>query len=505
MNADEIDWLDSRSDCDELESTSSRGLSCMIPRRAAPNDVNYRTESIPERLARLRAEQRGTQRRQVGPEPSASLNHRLRLLVLAGTHNELNGTERPHTSANRTTSASGPPPPRSWLEAEQLQTGHSTTRAAKSVPDRRQLSSNRNAQGLSIAVKRSILEPLTGEPRQFTKVDTLAEIVGQIVCYDLALPTGTSLYLPLIHLLPPHVRLKLLDVAPMSWPLQERAIEELLKEDNGEVCEAGHNVDDDTWSEEATSVNEDGPAGEWDRRLELDPIGSANPIASNLTRLNLAFSPISLKGLQDLLLQELDPAGRSHGYAHADAHRSTKVTPTTTSRVRPRFPSLTNLNLAGTTYLHYTDQFFTTLTPLVTLRDLSLAAKPTALDHPTAVHPSTWLPKLALATPNLVQLDLSFARWPESLLRGVKWDSCWLDLRTLGMRRTAYDELGSMESSSSQSGGETETGTAWSNTLASTPRTLVESESKKEQRKRLMWDYIKDGRSKKRRWIEIIV
>lgn len=205
-----------------------------------------------------------------------------------------------------------------------------------------------------------------------------------------------------------------------------------------------------TASEEDENDWEDDGSAErtWDGALG-DMRGRLSPFA-NLTRLNLAYSPIKIPALRQLLVH------------------------TTSFRSVPVFPHLSTLNLAATPSLHFSEAFFDLLALLLPLRHLSLAGK--TLNHPSTVPQGTFLPRLAAATPTLLSLDLSYASWPATLVKGVDWDTKWLSLKTLGMRRELVDWKGE------------EIG-----------------EVKRERIRRELWLMISAGRKKRRRWIDVVV
>lgn len=255
----------------------------------------------------------------------------------------------------------------------------------------------------------------------------------------------------------------MMDSAALSWPLEERAIVELLREDEEEASAgraegqesgrdgeetsgiSGEEVEGDWEDEEA----ERGSSDDWDVRLG-DGRGILSPFAT-LTSLNLAYSPIKLGFLRSLLINNANPA-----------------------KPIPSFPHLATLNLAATPSLHFSEAFFALLTLLISLRHLSLAGK--TLDHPSCVTQSTFLPRLAAATPTLLSVDLSYTTWPPILIRAVDWDTRWLGLKQLGMRRDLVDWKGERL-----------------------------SEAKKEKVRKEIWVMISTGRKKPRRWIEVIV
>ncbi|ORY88048.1 hypothetical protein BCR35DRAFT_301956, partial [Leucosporidium creatinivorum] len=424
----------------------------MIPsrRKTSAVDVPRQAESIPARLARLRSEQRGARRRFDSTASVVASTSRPRLPPLAATVEVNRPTRR---------TAPGPPPPPSWTAAA-VTDGENRRgtwlREAKASGRGPSPTKERMLASLEATSDSSRPSPIPPGP------PSLAQCVGEVVACDLSLPPAESLLLEHVHLLPPHLRLRMFDVAARSWPLEERAVVELLREDEdgwaeeSEGDEAETEGDNDTrgdgeglegdWEEED---EEGGASASWDVRLG-DGRGILSPFAT-LTSLNLAYSPLKLPFLRSLLINHSNP-----------------------SKPIPSFPHLSTLNLAATHSLHFSEAFFALLSLLISLRHLSLAGK--TLDHPSSVTQSTFLPRLAAATPTLLSVDLSYTTWPPILIRGVDWDSRWLDLKVVGMRRDLVNWKGE------------EIG-----------------EAKKEKIRKDVWAMISTGRKKPRRWVEVIV
>lgn len=364
----------------------------LVPSRTVDRPPRER-DSIQLRLARLRREERASQ-------PRAA--------PLAITSSPAFSTASPTWRK-----LVGPPAPPSWC---------------KPVDERRFVDVKARTKWLE---RRQMLLSTFDEPKMGVdqasgrrEVPSLGEVLRRKILEDLARPAKQSLYLPLVYLLPRHMRLAMFDTAALWHPLKERAILQLLREDDawgsdgegsdGESLEAEQDgfpdapeesadledwvLDDDTAADDA----------EWERRYHEQTFDS---LGANLTTLNLSFSPITLKGLRSLLLHD---------------------TPT---RPLPSLPHLAVLQLAATPNIPLSQPFFETLRPLIQLRQLSIAGK--AVDAPTAVPTAVLLSRLAAATPTLVVLDLSFLPLGGELdrrLSEVDWDVRWRELRKLGVR-----------------------------------------------------------------------
>ncbi|KAL8278962.1 hypothetical protein RQP46_008631 [Phenoliferia psychrophenolica] len=227
------------------------------------------------------------------------------------------------------------------------------------------------------------------------------------------------------------------DTAALWSPVKERAILELIREDDDSDVEseseegrgwegvrlAGESFAQDStgeggpadWEDEVDVDNATAQDAEWERRF----LAKTSPsLGANLTTLNLAFSPIALKSLRSLLLHD-----------HP-------------SRPLPALPHLTVLQLAATPNLPFSQPFFDILKPLVQLRQLSVAGK--LVDGPTAVPTPVLLSRLAAATSTLVVIDLSYlplgAEQLDRLIGELDWDARWPHLRRLGVRMGAKAE-----------------------------------------------------------------
>lgn len=281
-----------------------------------------------------------------------------------------------------------------------------------------------------------------------------------MIVEDLAKSSRESLYLPLVALLPPHVRLEMFDTAALWHPLREEAIRELLREEDDwdeEEEEEGDGVEaapstiatrGSSSDSDAASTRSSPSTSAWELAFH-DTLSPS--LATSLTTLNLSFSPISLRFLRSLLLRE---------------------TPT---RPLPSFPNLSTLLLAATPNLPFLPSFFDTLKPLISLRHLSVAGK--SFEGSSGVPPA-FLSRLAVATPTLFVVDLSFLPIPgmDKLVGEVDWDLRWREVRKLGLRRNV--RKGGEE-------GDTEVG--------------------RKERARKLWTAIaQEGRTKPRPWIDII-
>lgn len=294
---------------------------------------------------------------------------------------------------------------------------------------------------------------------------------GKVVAADLAEGKERSLLLEHVAYLPNHLRLRLFDVFA-DWrnaaPLTSEGAVELLRLDVSDGLEveavgAGDAAGEDAGTDKTDveevdkiDVEEEDDEDGWD----TSGLGGEGTSLEDLTSLDLSFCAVSLRTLRQLLL-----------------HPASSTTPLVSSpKLLPTFPLLHSLNLTSTPRIAFTDTFFDLLTSLISLRTLSLCGK--TLDAPTsAVTAATFLPRLSAATPNLVSLDLSFVEpLTHVAVKGVDWDSRWLYLRVLGLRRELVDVTGE------------EVGP-----------------EKKESIRKEVWQHISVGRKKKRRWIDIVV
>jgi hypothetical protein len=424
----------------------------MIPvrRNTSAIDPPRLAESIPARLARLRSEQRGARRRFDSPASIASTS-RPHLLPPLAPAVETRPTRR---------ATPGPPPPPSWTAAAATDGENRRGTWIREVKASGKGPSPTKERMLApLDSSQDTTRPSCSSPRP----PSLLQCVGEVVAWDLSLASAESLLLEHVHLLPPHLRLRMIDSAAWSWPLEERAIVELLREDEEEGSADGAEGDEaEKEGAEGSATGGEDPEGEWeddeedggapsswDVRLG-DGRGNLSPFA-NLTSLNLAYSPIKLGFLRSFLVNQSNPA-----------------------KPIPSFPHLSTLNLAATPSIQFTEAFFALLSLLISLRHLSLAGK--TLDHPSSVTQSTFLPRLAAATPTLLSVDLSYTTWPPILIRAIDWDTRWLDLKQLGMRRDLVDWKGE------------EIG-----------------EAKKDKIRQEVWTMISTGRRRPRRWIEVFV
>ncbi|BGP16080.1 hypothetical protein JCM10213v2_004074 [Rhodosporidiobolus nylandii] len=327
----------------------------------------------------------------------------------------------------------------------------------------------RNQQGtwtqpIELVERRKLAAPLQGAAENEDGPASLLSSAGCVAAADLALGAEASLLLEHVAYLPNHLRLRLLDVIA-DWrnaaPLTSEGMVELLRLDISD----GYEVAPSDGAEAITADDDD-----WERA----GLGGDNTSPESLTELNLSFSAVSLRALRSVLLY---PAGSAPSSASSRAGTPSTAAPPLppVSKLLPTFPLLTTLNLTGTSRIHFNDGFFELLAYLISLRHLSLCGK--TLDSPfSTVTSSTFLPRLAAATPTLHVLDLSYIDFAHAAVKSLDWDVRWLQLRMLGMRRELVDWKGE------------EVG--W---------------EKKERIRKEIWQFISQGRQKKRRWLEVVV
>ncbi|KAK4056028.1 hypothetical protein OIO90_003023 [Microbotryomycetes sp. JL221] len=436
----------------------------MIPTRQRVESPSARGESVQHKLARLRNEAR-RQERNLQPPVTTSHRHQdhtttTSLTTLLNRWNLSHDSYHHDNLATMTTTVRpssamaatvGPPAPRSWLVNDQDATTSMPTKVL--------------VQGGVSVPKHILLKPLasrdqqqneqTRQPRNgsSTSVASLFDIAGQVVAQDLKLSARKSLLLPFVHYLPAHVRLKLFDVAAMSWPLECRAIVELVK---GEDERGGGDEDEDGGN---SPVSEFSGGEDWDLgQARSDLLGSL-PMSTILTSLNLAFSSITTSQLRSLLITDVK-----------------------SSRSIAQFHNLSCLNLAGTTNVSFNESLFATLSIIISLRHLSLAGMKTANGLPVA----QVLPRLAIATPSLISLDLSFTVWAAvngddwtSFVSQVDWTKRWLGLDMLGLRNVE--------------------------TMSTTSQTSLKDSCKKTIRQNILEQRSQSKIKRKRAWLDIVM
>jgi hypothetical protein len=316
-------------------------------------------------------------------------------------------------------------------------------------------------QPLALVERRKLAEPLQGSVQRTEGPASLFTAAGKVVAADLAQGRERSLLLEHVAYLPNHLRLRLLDVFA-DWcnaaPLTSEGVTELLRldiSDGVEVDVVGEGEDSAAVST-APIEDEDDEDDGW----ESSGLGGGGTSLESLESLNFSFSAVSLRTLRHLLVHDAVPP----------------PLPPAPPKLLPRFPLLHSLDLTSTPRIHFTDSFFDLLTSLISLRTLSLCGK--SLDtYSSAVTAATFLPRLSAATPNLVSLNLSYLEpLTHVAVKGVDWDTRWLNLRVLGLRRELVDVNGEQV-----------------------------GQEKKDRIRKEVWAFISEGRKKKRRWIEVIV
>ncbi|SCV67651.1 BQ2448_5262 [Microbotryum intermedium] len=435
----------------------------MIPYRAPP--APPRTESIPDRLARPRSEQRSatSATRRCNPRSSSSSSASAIAFNSFGAAWDPRAPGGRGNTTDRTTSAAGPPAPPSWRSQEhtrgQGSHGHGPSSKTAKPPSSPSLKQRREAAAAAQLHRNQILQPLALPATLPSALDpppfpsllfTCAHLIAGVLVDP---PNRHMVLLPFLPILPDHLRLNLFDWTTTSgYALEERAIHQLLLpyHDDGDG-------DDDAAGQDSAACDSSSSSEEWDDFSNSDregqsPANNGLPIPLRrslssprfpyqvLTSLNLAFSPIRLPFLRSLLLSP---------------------------RSIPLFPHLSHLNLAATPNLYFIDSFFSLLSSLISLRSLSLAGKsllpPTDLEEEedevsTSTHEGFFnrtstsprlVPRLVEATPTLQALDLSYLDLDLDTLVRISWERHWLDLVKLGLRnhpsRTTSIELDRMK------------------------------------------------------------
>ncbi|KAM0787524.1 hypothetical protein ACM66B_003595 [Microbotryomycetes sp. NB124-2] len=360
---------------------------------------HVRHGTVSAKLARLRAEHRRSDRRLRGERPTFNddsgyerQSHALTVLM-----NSLTLPQTRQTSGQ--SSVAGPAAPKSWTTEPLANDTRATTKIT--------------VQGVTVTVpKNQLVKPLRAASRSVCTVPSLLEAAGQVVAFDLKKSSNKSILLPYVHLLPAHIKLKLFDFAAMSWPLEYRVMEELLRHEDASSKEFDTDVGE--WDSEGSRSEE---AANFDRHLPSLTVVET-PMSILLTTLNLAFSSITTSQLRSLL--------------------TTDSSSTTNPRPIARFPHLSTLSLCATTNISFHDSLFKTLSAVISLRKLSLAATNVSL---STVPITQVLNRLASSTPTLVELDLSFTLFCSgsrdndvNLIWALDWSTRWLELDVLGLR-----------------------------------------------------------------------
>ncbi|GAA5905758.1 hypothetical protein JCM5296_005729 [Sporobolomyces johnsonii] len=453
----------------------------MIPSRPTPPPAAP-PESIPARLARLRSEQRASSRPRfsAGFSTASSSTTTPRWLNLSD-----DAPLRPVRRAEGRRGTAGPPPPPSWTigsgGARNLGQPDKAVHGRPSVRIRPDVT------------RKELVAPLlpSGE-RAADAVPSLFAVAGGVVAADLARGSGEvnegSVLMEHVAYLPTHLKLRLLDVfADWSndYPLTNEGARQLLRTDVDELEQEGadgtdgDNDDDEGWDRDIPDVEATG--------LGYAMLDDFSPLATSLTRLNLSFSTITIGTLRSLLLRPSTSTSRSTSTSTVASPRPFSPAPSgfapsqppTSVKLLPTFPHLHTLLLTSMPYIALSDQLFDLLSAHLSLRTLSLAGTTLAS---AVVTSSSFLPRLAAATPNLQSLDVSYLAIdssPDVVVKGVDWDERWRDLRVLGLRA---------KSTSCTRPGEEEVG-----------------DETRERLRREIWELISAGRRRKRRWIEVVV
>lgn len=266
----------------------------------------------------------------------------------------------------------GPPPPASWT----LNDKSNSNRKVNRNYDRKKLLSSSNS------------------------VQSLGDIVGKAIICDLFQSAKHSMYLNLVHYLPRHLRLRLVDLASSSRVgLNENGVPALL-------------LEEDTAEFESISRNEgvekelesDTEEGGWED-TDFDSNDSlSTTLYISLTTLNLGHSVVTSIFLTSFLLT---PSSR---------------------RSIPTFPHLTTLLLPSTDNISLNDStFHDLLSHLLSLRHLSLSDKNLPLQQSHLC-----LIRIANSTPTLTSIDLSNCKnFDPASLGKIDWTTNWLKLRRL--------------------------------------------------------------------------
>ncbi|BGP32021.1 hypothetical protein JCM10296v2_003800 [Rhodotorula toruloides] len=367
----------------------------------------------------------------------------------------------PRRPVDRRRGLAGPPPPPSWQAA-----------AASVRIDPSQAVDGRNRQGTwlkphELVEREKLAAPLNGKAKAREGPVDLFTAAGRVVAEDLSRGTG-SILLEHVAFLPNHLRIRLLDVfADWQNParLTDDGLGQLLRQDVSDGVKLSVEELEARFHSLAVDDTEDETEGDWETAH-----GKETNSLDALDSLDLSFSTVSLRTLRQVLLYD------SHATASTQPSRpSTPSLPPLPPKLVPSFPTLHTLNLTSTSRIPFSDNFFDFLPYLISLRSLSLSGKSIETSSST-VTSSSFLPRLAVATPTLRELDLSYMDFPHVAVKSVDWDVRWLELRVLGMRREWVD---------------------WEGEDA--------GPEKRERIRREVWEFISQGRRKKRRWIEVIV
>ncbi|KAJ8295175.1 hypothetical protein OF846_002205 [Rhodotorula toruloides] len=436
---------------------SSKQASQVVGSKVCRQAPERPAESVAARLVRLRSEQASGSRPRFSslpPQTSSSTSRWLESVTAA----ERPAPPRP---VDRRRGIAGPPPPPSWQAA-----------AASVRIDPSQAVDGRNRQGTwlkphELVEREKLASRLKGRAKPKEGPVDLFAAAGRVVADDISRGSG-SILLEHVAFLPNHLRIRLLDVFA-DWrnpsPLTDDGLKQLLRRDVSDGAELSLEELEARMDSLAVDDTEDEIESDWETAH-----GKETNSLDALDSLDLSFSAVSLRTLRQVLLYD------SHATASTQPSRpSIPSLPPAPPKLVPSFPNLHTLNLTSTSRIPFSDTFFDLLPYLISLRSLSLAGKSIETSSST-VTSSSFLPRLAAATPTLRELDVSYMDFPHVAVKSVDWDVRWLELRVLGMRREWVDWEGE------------EVGP-----------------EKRERMRREVWDFISQGRQKKRRWIEVIV
>lgn len=451
--------------------------SSMIPSRPV-QQVEQRRDTVQDRLARLRAEQSARDR----PRYNSGVHlHQQQQHNSTGPRwleaitNAANTVATPVRLPDRRRGTAGPPAPKSWATTTTAGDSRSSSRTAHSARSHPHelVARERVAAPLPTAALAEPAPPVKG----------LFVAAGTVVAEDLARGGNDSLLSDYIHYLPMHLRLRLLEVFA-DWRnelvLEDDVLQMLLRSDQShpDFEREGHEPAagplgtgsaDALPAVEALQLDDD-DGGDWDASPQY------SDVTSEVERLNLSFSSVSLRTLRAVLLREAQEPGNgpppsAAGLVKASAGAPLPPPPPKHVAV---FPFLHTLNLTATSRIPYSDGFFDLLSHLISLRTLSLAGRSLSTIPGSNVHPIGFLARLAAATPTLHTLDVSFSSDLNvvAAVQAVDWDERWLDLRVLGLRREYPGEVSAVRL--------------------------------RQRLKRDVWEAITLDRRKKRRWIDIV-
>ena len=407
----------------------------MIPSRPQSNTPVRQKESIPHKLARLRSEQSSNRTRFNSSSPSSSST----TTPVAAWLRPIDTSQGRRTAVTRgRRGIAGPPPPPSWRQESQLASFSNSPPVGTRIKQRQ------------LVERKTIAEPLVqsvsggGPTRKNTGgVKSLFSLAGQTFARDLAQGPSHSILLEHVAYLPTHLKIRLLNEVMADyecfWNLTNSGAKELLRTDVD-------GVDARDWEDLLDDDEDD--KDEWDQEERSMPRSLdfrddfASPLSTTLTILNLSFSSITLKTLRSVLL------------------RPSSTIPSTSSvppKLLSTFPHLHTLLLCSTRnipFLH--DQFFNLLSLLISLRNLSLSGntlllppnRQSAEDETACCSTKLFLPRLAAATPLLIEVDLSYMSMSSvdgadevekfdlrnEVGKKIDWEHRWLGLKVIGFR-----------------------------------------------------------------------